>query len=87
MGPGYELRGLLGRGGFGDVFSAWDLRLKRDIAVKALRADLIVTGGLLERFRREAEAAARLRHPNIVPIYAVGEHEGVAWFTMPLVKG
>ena len=39
MGPGYELRGLLGRGGFGDVFSAWDVRLKRGIAVKALRGD------------------------------------------------
>jgi eukaryotic-like serine/threonine-protein kinase len=87
LGPTYELRELLGRGGFGDVYAAWDVRLKREVAIKALRADLVVTGGMLERFRREAEAAAGLRHPHIVPIYAVGEEGNVAWFAMPLVKG
>ncbi len=91
LGDGYEVRRLLGRGGFAEVYVAFDNRLKREIAVKTIRGDLVVNDTLLERFQREAEAVAKLRHPNIIPIYAVGEGrsdgEDVAWFAMPLIEG
>ncbi|HET9133856.1 MAG TPA: serine/threonine-protein kinase, partial [Gemmatimonadales bacterium] len=86
-GPGYELGERIGAGGFAEVFKARDLRLKRDIAVKMLRPDLGLTPGMLERFRREAEVVAALRHPNIVPIYDVGEAEGLAFIIMPFIAG
>lgn len=87
LGPTCELRDLIGRGGFADVFEAWDTRLKRTLAVKTLRVDLDVSDALLERFRREAEAIAQIRHPNIIPIYAVGGEGSVAFFTMPKIEG
>ncbi len=87
LGENYDVRRLLGRGGFAEVYVAWDKRLKREIAVKTIRGDLVVNDSLLERFQREAEAVAKLRHPNIVPIYAVGESNGIAYFTMPLIEG
>ncbi len=87
LGGGYELRRLIGRGGFATVYSAIDTQLKRDVAIKVLRPELAREPVMRERFRREAEAVARLRHPNIVPIYAVGEGDGLAWYVMPLVAG
>ncbi len=83
----YELGRLVGRGGFAEVYAARDPRLKREVAVKTLRYDLHASSILLERFQREAEAMAQLRHPNIVPIYSVGEGDGMAYFVMPLVQG
>jgi len=87
LGKHYELKGLIGRGGFAEVFQVRDLWLKRDLALKALRPDLTVSETLLARFRREAEAVAALRHPNIVPIYDIGEAEGIMYILMPLIKG
>jgi tRNA A-37 threonylcarbamoyl transferase component Bud32 len=87
LGEAYELRGELGRGGFAVVYAAWDRQLKRDLAVKVLRAELADDAAIRTRFRREAEAIARLRHPHIVPIYAVGAEQDLAWFIMPLVAG
>jgi serine/threonine-protein kinase len=87
LGPSCEVRRLLGRGGFAEVYVAYDRRLKREIAVKTLRGDLVTSTSLLERFHREAEAVAKLRHPHVVPIYTVGEGEGTAFFTMPLIDG
>ena len=87
LGASCEIRRLLGRGGFAEVYVAYDRRLKREIAVKTLRGDLVVSSTLLDRFQREAEAVAMLRHPNVVPIYSVGEGEGIAYFTMPLIEG
>ncbi len=69
------------------MYAARDLSLKRDVAVKALRADLHWTPDPLKRFRREAESVARLRHPNIIPIYSVGETEEIAYLVMPLIRG
>jgi serine/threonine-protein kinase len=69
------------------VYAAWDVRLKREVAVKTLRHDIHVSHALLERFELEAEAVAKLRHPHIVPIYWVGEGDGVAFFIMPLIEG
>jgi hypothetical protein len=85
--PDYRLGSLVGRGGFAEVWAAFDPALKRDVAVKVLRADLAHAPGFVERFRREAEAAAGLRHPNIVPIYGIGDRAGIVYFTMPLVRG
>jgi tRNA A-37 threonylcarbamoyl transferase component Bud32 len=87
LGETYEVRRLLGRGGFAEVYVAYDKRLKREIAVKTIRGDLVVNEMLLDRFQREAEAVAKLRHPNVIPIYSVGEEGGLAFFTMPLVEG
>lgn len=87
LGPGYELGERVGAGGFAEVFKARDLRLKRDLAIKVLRPDLGLTPGMLQRFRREAETIATLRHPNIVPIYDVGEGEGLAFLIMPFIAG
>jgi serine/threonine-protein kinase len=87
IGPGYSLGERIGAGGFAEVFRARDLRLKREIAVKVLRPDLGLTPGMLDRFRREAETVAALRHPHIVPIYDVGEAQALAFILMPFIEG
>ncbi len=87
LGPGYELQDRIGAGGFAEVFKIRDLRLKRDLAVKVLRPDLGLSPDLVMRFRREAETIANLRHPHIVPVYDVGEAEGLAYLIMPLIVG
>jgi hypothetical protein len=84
--PGYELLRELGRGGMGVVYLAWHLPLKRLVALKMLSA-AHATAEQLARFRIEAEALARLQHPNVVPIYDVGEFEGHPYFTMEYVAG
>ena len=87
LGHEFVLGELLGRGGFGEVYSAFDTGLKREVAIKILRAEHAASPDFLSRFRREAEAVAQLRHPNIVPIYTVGDRDGVAFFVMPRING
>jgi len=87
LGPSYELGRLIGRGGYAEVFAVRDLRLKRELALKVLRPDLILTESLVTRFRREAEAVGALQNTHIVPIYDVGEAAGICWLLMPLVQG
>jgi hypothetical protein len=87
LGRDFELGQSIGSGGFGSVYRARDVRLDRDVAVKALRHDLFPTAAVLERFQREARAVARLRHPNILTIHTVGGDQGIAWMAMPLVEG
>ena len=87
LGPGYQLLERIGAGGFAEVFHARDLRLKRDLAVKVLRPDLGLSPELLQRFRREAETIATLRNAHIVPVYDIGEAEGLAFIIMPLISG
>jgi len=87
LGDSCELGAMIGRGGFAEVYAARDTRLDREIAVKTLREDLGASAALVERFKREARAMAQLRHPNVIPIYSVGEGEGLAYFIMPLVRG
>lgn len=87
LGPGYELQERIGAGGFAEVFRARDLRLKRDLAVKVLRPDLGLSPDLLQRFRREAETIAALRNTHIVPVFDVGEAEGLAYIIMPMIAG
>jgi serine/threonine protein kinase len=83
----YELDCEIGRGGMGIVYRARDKRLKRQVAIKLLPPELAFRGDIRTRFMREAETAARLSHPNIVPIFAVDEREGMVFFVMGLVQG
>jgi serine/threonine-protein kinase len=85
--PGYEVEAVLGRGGMGIVFRARHLRLKRSVALKMALAGDFAEPRERERFQREAEAAAGLRHPNVVPIYDVGDADGRPYLTMELVEG
>ena len=85
--PAYDLQDEIGRGGSGIVYRAIDRRLKRNVALKILPPDLAFRSDIRERFLREAETAARLSHPNIVPIFSVDERDGLAWFVMALVEG
>jgi eukaryotic-like serine/threonine-protein kinase len=85
--PGYEVEAVLGRGGMGVVFQARHLRLNRLVALKMALAGAYAEPRERARFQREAEAVARLRHPNVVQIYDVGEADGRPHFTMELVDG
>jgi serine/threonine-protein kinase len=85
--PGYEILGVLGRGGMGVVYHARQTKLKRLVALKMILAGAHAGPQELERFRLEAEAIARLQHPNVVQIYEVGEHEGKPYFSLEFVDG
>ena len=87
LAPAYDLDREIGRGGMAIVYRARDPRLKRGVAVKLLPPDLAFRADIRSRFLREAETAARLSHPNIVPIYTVDEREGLVYFVMALVEG
>jgi serine/threonine-protein kinase len=87
LGDDYELIGPLGSGGFGRVYRVRDLHLERMAALKVLHPLLTSDAAVAERFRREAQLAARLKHPNIVDIYDIGGRAGLIWYTMELVEG
>src|SRR5437588_826716 len=86
----YEIRRELGRGAMGIVYEGYDPLIKRSVALKTIRADQLAGENaetVIARFRREAQAAGRLSHPNIVSIYDFGEEEGVWYIAMEYVKG
>jgi predicted Ser/Thr protein kinase len=83
----YELQELLGRGGMGAVFLATDRKLERPVAIKVLPPELSHDANIVERFEREARTAAKLDHPNIIPIYSVESHGDFHYFVMKFVTG
>src|ERR687883_361401 len=87
LGDLYDVDGELGRGGMAVVYVATDLRLRRRVAIKVLPPELAYRADVRTRFLREAETAAQLMHPNIVPIYSVDERGGLVFFVMGLVDG
>ncbi|HEU4700203.1 MAG TPA: serine/threonine-protein kinase [Gemmatimonadales bacterium] len=87
LGDDYELLGLMGTGGFGRVYRVRDLHLEREVALKVLHPTLTQDPATVERFRREAQLAARLHHLSIVNIYDIAGRSGLLWYTMELING
>ncbi len=86
----YQIRGELGRGAMGIVYEGYDPNIERVVALKTIRADQLAgdnAADIIARFRREAQAAGRLSHPNIVSIYDFGEDAGVWYIAMEYIKG
>jgi len=86
LGGRYRIERELGRGGMARVYLARDTKHARDVAVKVIRPDVAASLGR-ERFLREIGIAARLRHPNIVPLYDSGDADGLLYFVMPYEEG
>jgi serine/threonine-protein kinase len=87
LAPDFKVLGELGRGGMGIVYLAVDVNLDREVAIKVLPPHLTEPSGVRDRFLREARTAAKLSHPNIVPVYRADEKDGVVFFVMRHVDG
>ncbi|HYT25010.1 MAG TPA: protein kinase, partial [Actinomycetota bacterium] len=83
----YEVVALVAQGGMATVYRAHDRQLDRVVAVKVPRPEFARDAGFSEQFRREARAAARLSHPNVVAVYDSGEDRGLPWIVMEYVSG
>jgi WD40 repeat protein/serine/threonine protein kinase len=83
----YEILGEIGRGGMGVVYKARDRKLGRHVAVKMIRSAGLASPTEVARFLSEARAKARLSHPNVVPVYEIGEADGLPYFVMALIDG
>ncbi|HXI13773.1 MAG TPA: protein kinase [Thermoanaerobaculia bacterium] len=83
----YEIRAVLGAGGMGEVFRAYDPRLGREVAIKRIGADMEGHSSAIARFEQEARAASALNHPNIIAVYDIGEEKGRPFIVMELLEG
>ena len=83
----FQLRQLLGTGGMGAVYRAYQANLKREVAIKVLPASFARQPGYIERFNREAEIAASLEHAHIVPVYDYGTQDDISYVVMRYLKG
>ena len=83
----YILLRSLGKGGMGEVFLAYDPHCKRQVALKQIRDDLKSHPIMMERFLREAQVAAQLTHPSIIPIFAIHKSPEKTYYTMPYLEG
>jgi len=83
----YEITGLLGEGGIGQVYAAFDTVLEREVAIKSLRPELLHDNSFVERFRAEATSLARLNHPNITTLYSLLPEAGNLYMVMERVRG
>src|SRR5262245_982387 len=83
----FQLLSVIGSGGFGIVFRAYDPQLDRDVALKILRPEAALSPRVQRRFLREAAAAARLEHPGIVSVYDAGQEAGLSYLAAPLCDG
>jgi tRNA A-37 threonylcarbamoyl transferase component Bud32 len=86
LGP-YEIQSAIGAGGMGEVYRGLDTRLDRPVAIKVLRPDVAADPAFRARFDREARTISQLDHPNICPLFDVGDQGGVAYLVMPLLEG
>jgi hypothetical protein len=84
---GYRIEAVAGRGGMGVVYRAWHLGLERPVALKVISPDLASRDEFRRRFRRESRLAAALDHPNVLPLYEAGDHDGVLYIAMRWVDG
>ena len=87
LGPTYQVKRLVGRGGFAEVYELWDVELDRRLACKVLHPEIAWTPGMLARFRQETKTLARLQHPAILPIHFAGDGEGLVFYVMPFIEG
>src|SRR5205809_2171759 len=83
----YEIRSLLGTGGMGEVYLAYDPSLRRQVAIKLLPAEFTQNNVRLQRFEREAYAASSLNHPNILTIYEIGQQDGHHYMATEYIEG
>ena len=84
---GYQIESVVGRGGMGVVYRARELDLDRVVALKVIAPELLEAPAIRARFLREARAAASIEHPNVIPVHAAGERDGVAYLVMRFVEG
>src|SRR3954470_23323458 len=84
---GYRIESVIGRGGMGVVYRAVELELDRVVALKVIAPELLADADIRARFVREARTAASIEHPNVIPVYAAGERDGVAFLAMRFVDG
>lgn len=87
LGERYELTDIIGRGGFGTVWRARQLNMDRDVAIKVLPSQFMTLKDVVERFKREAKLASRLRHPNTITLHDYGQHENLLYIVMELLTG
>jgi len=87
FGSRYEVKRLLGQGGMGAVYHAWDRELDRDIALKEIRPELVDQPDVIARFKREIQLASEITHPNVLRVYDLGAAEGKRFLTMQYVDG